>query len=360
MNHKHKNLNYTGIVLITLILIVAILPITPALKLKQQPRPLTLSSWLYEPTIIVPDNYSTIQEAVNASTPGDCIGVRNGIYIESLILHNKTDLILCGELNATTKIIGNTSLSDTTISCKESRNIIITNFLISGFHQDNYSGIIKDDGINITIAKSIITENINGIHIKGKSRDFNISNNTISNNTFVKSATSNSGYGVLIEPSIVSEGFQNIEKNLITRNDIGVASLGHNVQPGLLNVWIEQNTIINNFNTSIEITYTICDIGDNTISESEYGIVASSSNLIVTRNDVIGNGVSFKVNDTIFFFFENNIAGDGSPQLIMRQNSFGLAPINWWGTATWPRPLVEPRRAPVLLFPWNPIPIERT
>ncbi len=37
-------------------------------------------------SIIVPDNYSTIQAAVNAASPGDTITVRSGTYRENITI----------------------------------------------------------------------------------------------------------------------------------------------------------------------------------------------------------------------------------------------------------------------------------
>ena len=41
---------------------------------------------VYAATLIVPDNYSTIQAAINAASPGDTISVRPGTYAENLTL----------------------------------------------------------------------------------------------------------------------------------------------------------------------------------------------------------------------------------------------------------------------------------
>ncbi len=38
-------------------------------------------------TIYVPDDYSIIQEAVDAASPGDMIVVRDGIYYESITIN---------------------------------------------------------------------------------------------------------------------------------------------------------------------------------------------------------------------------------------------------------------------------------
>ena len=56
-------------------------------------------------TLIVPENYKTIQEAVNAANPGDTIYVKAGIYYENITVDKPISLI--GENNTTTIIDGN-------------------------------------------------------------------------------------------------------------------------------------------------------------------------------------------------------------------------------------------------------------
>lgn len=56
-------------------------------------------------TIVVPDDYPTIQQAVNAAANGDTILVRSGVYIENIIISGKS-ISLIGE-DATTTIIRN-------------------------------------------------------------------------------------------------------------------------------------------------------------------------------------------------------------------------------------------------------------
>jgi len=46
--------------------------------------------------IIVSDDYETIQEAIDAVSPDDCICVRNGTYYGHIVI-NKNNLTLCGE-----------------------------------------------------------------------------------------------------------------------------------------------------------------------------------------------------------------------------------------------------------------------
>ena len=57
------------------------------------------------PTIVVPDDFSTIQEAVNNANLGDVVFVRTGVYVERVVV-NKT-ISLIGESSKTTIVDGN-------------------------------------------------------------------------------------------------------------------------------------------------------------------------------------------------------------------------------------------------------------
>ncbi len=56
-------------------------------------RLLNLSRPATSHLLIVPDNYATIQEAINAAEPGDIVRVRAGTYIESLTLTKPISLV---------------------------------------------------------------------------------------------------------------------------------------------------------------------------------------------------------------------------------------------------------------------------
>ena len=53
-------------------------------------------------TIIVPDSYPTIQEAINNANEGDVIFVRHGTYYENLVVNKSVSLV--GEDRETTTI----------------------------------------------------------------------------------------------------------------------------------------------------------------------------------------------------------------------------------------------------------------
>jgi len=54
-------------------------------------------------TIYVPDNYSTIQQAVNSASPGDTIIVKDGTYIENVYIDKP--YLTIGSKNGSTNCI---------------------------------------------------------------------------------------------------------------------------------------------------------------------------------------------------------------------------------------------------------------
>jgi hypothetical protein len=61
-------------------------------------------------TIVVPDDYLTIQEAINAAVPGDTVNVRAGTYGEYVVVNKSISLI--GESSSTTQIYWNPFLHE--------------------------------------------------------------------------------------------------------------------------------------------------------------------------------------------------------------------------------------------------------
>lgn len=149
-------------------------------------------------TIVVPDNYTTIQEAIDAANTGDTIYVRNGTYYENLFI-NKT-ISLVGENPEITIIDGskaNASFSPTVyIYGEDAKDVRICNFTIRG--SNNAWGIYILFHANAWVEKNIIANNSGGIVA-----DFS-DNNTFIDNTVIN----NKSEGILF---LYSSG--NIMKN---------------------------------------------------------------------------------------------------------------------------------------------------
>ena len=109
-------------------------------------------------TIIVPDDYPTIQEAINNAGEGDTVYVRAGTYYENLII-NKT-VSLFGENKSTTIIVGNGT--DSVIWSVASPTW--PHFVVSGFTIRN-GGLGIWCGNNAEIKDNIISHNNIGIEM---------------------------------------------------------------------------------------------------------------------------------------------------------------------------------------------------
>jgi PKD repeat protein len=134
-------------------------------------------------TITVPDDYPTVQGAINAASPGDTVYVKAGAYVENIVL-NKT-VALIGEDKDTTIIDGNASgdcvhitvdntvldnftvrnggarpgTAYSSVRLSSNKNNITSNNLVG-----SWCGVRIDDGCEgNVISQNYISGNLNGI-----------------------------------------------------------------------------------------------------------------------------------------------------------------------------------------------------
>jgi parallel beta-helix repeat protein len=223
--------------------------------------------------LIVPDQYSTIQAAINAANAGDTIFVKSGAYYEHVIV------------NRTVAIVGENR--DTTI--------------IDG----SYSGIvvnIMQDGVNIssfTIQRSGTTWNIGGPPYGAGIYMGNVTDCIICGNKFTQDAAGiqlefGADENVIINNTMTSVGLGfgtfNASWNSFTGNN--VTSTGRGLG---LNVNSDYNIISDNRITASEwvIALHAChynNITDNYIANGQIGIyLPDSSYTRVYHNNVVNN-----------------------------------------------------------------------
>lgn len=182
-------------------------------------------------TITVPDDYSTIQEAIVASAPGDTISVLSGTYHESIIIDKQVSLI--GEGKETTTIIGPGTGDVVRISANE---VKVSGFTIKGSgniylgpFDGGDAGIILDGVTECTISDNTLTQNTLGIFLNVSNKN-TLENNVVyehskdgiygrySNNNIIggNTASSNGGHGgIYLNPN---NSNNLIEDNICTYN----------------------------------------------------------------------------------------------------------------------------------------------
>jgi parallel beta-helix repeat protein len=144
--------------------------------------------WAYVGTeqgvIRVPDNYQTIQEAVDDAVAGDTIKVSAGTYNEALLV-SQDDLSLVGESRETTIINGSGAmLGINVVNIYAADNFRISEFTLqnSGYSRENMpvilAGMYIFDSNNCTITDNIFSNNYEGIFF-WILRDSNITGNKI-------------------------------------------------------------------------------------------------------------------------------------------------------------------------------------
>ena len=213
-------------------------------------------------TIVVPDDYPTIQAAVNAAQQGDNITVKEGIYYENIVVNKSVALI--GTFSAQPIIEHNFTGAAVWI---QAPNVIVSGFMI----RDSQTGILLDHSNNSQIYGNVLAFNSVGAILN------NSCNNVISSNMLLSNAD-----GIGIAGSSCN--------NTIERNDITKGYIGISVSYSASNNTVIGNSIIG-CQYGVQISSTSDNmISGNTIIANRYGISISwSTDITATDNTLIRN-----------------------------------------------------------------------
>ncbi len=202
-------------------------------------------------TIIVPDDYPTIQTAVNAAVLDDTIIVRAGTYVENVEV-NKDHLTIKSESGAEATTIQALD-SDRDVVEVVSDYVTIVGFTIKGAiggMGHSPVGIHLNSTSHSNISQNVITENFNGIHIWSLGAPlYNVvSHNMILNNK-------NAGFSIHYSDGNV------FERNVVSGNSFGIGLQGAD------NNTLAMNTIENNTRHLSSVIYgvNLADSNNNTI-----------------------------------------------------------------------------------------------
>jgi parallel beta-helix repeat protein len=280
--------------------------------------------------ITVPDDYPTIQEAINHAKDGDTIVVKAGTYHEHVTV-NKT-VSLLGEDKATTIIDGNGK----GVVYVNNDYVHISGFTIknAGSRGGSYNGLHIASNSN-TISNNIITSNsYHGVSLVNSNHNFIINNevflnhwcgivltnsdyNIISGNTLTQNRDRNNGVGIKLQDQ---SNFNTIQNNVISKHagGIGLTDNSPNGLPCYDNL-IKLNYIFNNEFDGIFI-YDSCE--RNTIQLNNLTNNGGGIHLLESDNNVIvGNNISHSSYGGIGFehskqnsFYHNNLI-ENTPQI---------------------------------------------
>jgi parallel beta-helix repeat protein len=232
-------------------------------------------------TITVPDDYPTIQAAIDNALDGDTIYVKKGVYVENPVVNKSISLV--GEDRDSTVL-------DVTAGLKvESNNVTIKGLTI----YDGWQGISVSANY-CTILGNKITDATHGIVLFG-------SENNITGNVFQSIGLS----------SAIQLNFAN--RNLINKNYIDSCVEGIQIWQKSNNNTITENTITNCKNTAISFQYSNENVVvGNNISRSGLGTsIYGSSRNIISNNNYILNAVQFDANESYYLTFGNDPSING-------------------------------------------------
>ena len=251
-------------------------------------------------TIYVPDNYTTIQEAVNASNNEDLIIVRDETYTENVIIKNSLTIRSENGSVFTTIIAAD---SDLPVFWVKADYVNINGFTVKGGTADKWplytAGIFLSIGSDYcNISNNNASYNGDGIWL------VNSSNNMIANNI----ANLNSNHGIhlfsicdnniLINNTVTSNNMTGIElsgsnNNMIVNNTASGNDRGICLFDSSNNILLGNNVSNNNYGSYHYGIYLLKsrnnNLTNNIISNNDYGAYLLKSRNNNLTNNIISN-----------------------------------------------------------------------
>jgi parallel beta-helix repeat protein len=221
-------------------------------------------------TITVPDDYPTIQSAVDASGSGDTIFVKAGTYYEHVVVGKSVSLV--GEIAKRTIIDGADGSGAIVRIIADGVNV--TGLTIRN-SQVPYEGIRLDNSSRCRVFANDLLNNWYGIYLRNSSRNDIVENNMTNN-----------------VDAIHLEFFSN--NNSVARNSIKAASFfGVHLISSSNNSIVANNVSDHLYGIYLRDSSSSNEIIQNNATKNRYGVYldASSKNSI-TVNDIMSNSVS--------------------------------------------------------------------
>ena len=274
--------------------------------------------------IVVPDDYSSIQEAVDNALEGNTVFVRNGFYYNQTVIIDKA-ISLIGEDKTNTRIIGDWSLNGTVILVRHD-GVVVQNLTLGsvngagvsgrGVHllnvQDCIVSICKFEGNGIgvwlygssenTIEDNYMVGSEYNVHFNyGIKLQYSHNNSILRNNV----TDYDYGFGIVLDSST---------GNILTRNQISNNYHG---------IWLNSANSNNLSNNNVSLTRNIFVRASEQVKLGSFGIrLFSSANNTISSNNVssVPKGIQI-VAFSYFNLVENNSMTNSTYGLELANNS---------------------------------------
>ena len=236
--------------------------------------------------IVVPDDFASIQAAIDNASSGSIIVVKDGVYKENIVIRKPITLV---SKNGASKCIIK-ALNHRNALKIEASNVKISGFTIKGsgnFTINSYA-LIVSDAKNVTVSNNVIKKNFHGIAL------INTTNSIIENNVIVEN---NLGVSIFTSKGIY---LRNSSKNLILNNIVEKNHVGMVLKRSY------NNTIKNNL------------FKDNSYRNHKGVYLDSSNKNILENNRFINN--SLFIYDSYRNIVKNNIV-NGKPLVYFENTS---------------------------------------
>ena len=269
--------------------------------------------------IIVPDDYSSIQDAIDHANPGDTIIVRDGTYVENINV-SKDNLTIRSE-NGSESVIIKAADPDEDVFKIVSNNINIYGFTIERATGIRKAGIYIHKSTSCNVSNNIFKGNWYGIRL----------NHALNNNLINNILVSNSKVGIYLECS----SDNNVLINTLDSNNDGIFLryssnnyLAHNTMifnsySGIGDYRSSDNIIVNNTVKGSDIGFYLIYSEDdilieNRAYENNYSIcIDRSSKIIMRKNEMVDNEFNFDVRGAgpsdFYHDIDNSNTIDGRP-----------------------------------------------
>jgi|GEM_PF-1256140 len=257
---------------------------------------------LHAATIYVPDNYSTIQAAINASTNGDTVIVRPGIYVENVSFIGKAITVMSELGAAVTTIDGNQANPVVIFNNGEGKDSKIVGFTVTNGKAPQDGGGIYCYFSSPSIMENTICGNTassgngGGIYCRGSGHSPSVANNTmcITNNTISGNTANDEGGGVYCQECAPDISYNEVTGNMATSFGGGIcsrtgasATITNNIIAGNMTLLEGGGIFCGGSSPDLTIAYNI--IWKNTANTRGGGIYCEGSPLTIMNNTITEN-----------------------------------------------------------------------